>query len=272
MDREAKEYKMSQPKLIATSDYSKFELCQFNRNVERTKSLEESMKKHGYIPAYPIHAVKVPSGKLQIKAGHHRFEVAQKLGLPVYYITCSDEATVHELERATVSWSIKDFLYSFVRCGMEAYREVAEYHEATQIPIATCASILGGESAGSSNKIRQFKTGMFQVTDAGRSHGNDIARIIEVCRRLNPKASDAIFVQSISRCLRIPEFDCDTFIGRVENNPHLLVPCKTIAQMTDVIEAIYNAKARAENRLPVAFLADRAMRERSPTMKKSLRS
>lgn len=69
-------------KLLSTKDYSRFELCQFNRSVAKTKNLRDSMKEHGFIPAYPIHCT-LKGGKLQIKAGHHRFEVAQELGLAV---------------------------------------------------------------------------------------------------------------------------------------------------------------------------------------------
>ena len=65
--------------LAVTNNSGKFELCSFNRDLDKTQRIEESMKKHGYIPAYPIHCVKNGTGKFKIKAGHHRFYVARKL-------------------------------------------------------------------------------------------------------------------------------------------------------------------------------------------------
>jgi hypothetical protein len=254
---------MSQPKLQITSDYSKFELCQFNRDVNKTKALKDSMKSHGYIAAYPIHAVRSPHGKLQIKAGHHRFEVAQQLGLSVFYVVSDDSATVHELEKATVRWSIRDYLESFIRCGLEDYIEVSRFAEQTKISIGICVSILGGEAAVSGNKLSDFKAGKFKVTEDGRDHGRDIAQILLTCRKIAPKVCEATFVRAISRCLFVPEFDKNVFITRAQANWHLLKPCKTIALMTEVIESIYNHGAHANNRLPVAFLADKVMKERS---------
>lgn len=254
---------MSSKKLQATKDYSRFELCQFNRDVNKTKALKESMKRHGYIPAYPIHSVVSPSGKLQIKAGHHRFEVAQELGIGVFYVVSDDNATVHELEKATVSWSIKDYLDSFIRTGNQDYKEIYSYHKETKIPIGICISILSGESASSGNKLTAFKSGTLLITDDGRKHAEDIAMVLAACKRIAPKSCDAIFVKSISRCLFVPEFDKKTFVNRVEVNWHMLKPCKTIALMTEVIEGIYNHKASSNNRLPLAFLADKVMKDRS---------
>jgi len=258
---------MSQAKLQSTSDYSKFELCQFNRDVNKTKALKESMKLHGYIAAYPIHAVKSPTGKLQIKAGHHRFEVAQQLGISVFYVVSDDAATVHELEKATVRWSTTDYLESFIRCGNDEYKELNKYIQETKIPIGICISILAGESASSGNKLVNFKSGTFKVTEKGREHANDIREVVAACRQVAPQACDATFVRALSRCLFIPEFDKKTFVVRVETNWHMLKPCKNVGMMTEMIENIYNHKANVNNRLPISFLADKVMKERAAVKK-----
>src|SRR5690606_38818698 len=117
--------------------------------------------------------------------GHHRFTVARKLGIPVKYVVCDDAATIHELEKATTRWSIKDFLVSFVRCGDPAYITVYEYHKRTGIQISACISMLGGESAGSSNKNEDFKAGQFRLGDP--TNANTVADLVLHCKSLGIK-------------------------------------------------------------------------------------
>jgi hypothetical protein len=257
------------PQLQATKDYAKFELCQFNRSVEKTKHLRESMLKHGYIPAYPIHCVRSSSGKLQIKAGHHRFEVAQELGIAVFYVVSNDAATIHELETATTAWKPKDYLVSFVRCGMEDYAKVADFHERTGISLGICISMLGGESAGSCNKIRVFKSGAFKVTSEGLKHAESVGEVVRFCSDIGIRSHDFIFVQTLSRCLFVPQFSVEVFKRRAEANKSMFKPCRSIAEQTDLFEAIYNRAATAVNRLPLTFLANQAMISRSVALKKS---
>lgn len=129
---------MVKPSLQSTQEYGRFELCQFNRNVTKTKNLERSMKRHGFIPAYPIHCDKRSNGSLLIKAGHHRFEVAQRLGIPLYYVVSDDDATIHELETSTNGWTSTDYMESFIKCGKPSYQELKDYHIRTQIPLSVC--------------------------------------------------------------------------------------------------------------------------------------
>ena len=50
----------------------------------------------------PSSSDKEPSGKAKIKAGHHRFTVARRIGIPVKYVICDElsEVTIQELEEA----------------------------------------------------------------------------------------------------------------------------------------------------------------------------
>lgn len=258
---------MSAPKLMKTSDYSKFELCQFNRDVRKVKYLRKSMQNHGWIPAYPLHVRRNSRGKLEIVGGHHRFTVAQELGIPVLYVVSDDDATVHELEKATVHWSAQDYLASFVRCGYEQYRALEEYHNRTGITLQACISLLGGEAALSQNKIHKFKDGSFEITD--RDYAETVASIICYCRDLGIDATRQIFVQAISRCVRAKEFNVETFKARAASNPSMLTPQRSLQEQMAVIEHVYNFKAQQHNRVPLAFLVDQAMAARNLKVKKS---
>jgi hypothetical protein len=255
--------------LHSTKDYTKFELCQFNRNVEKTKHLRDSMKKHGYIPAYPIHCVKAASGKLQIKAGHHRFEVAQELGIAVYYVVSNDDATIHELEKSTIQWSQKDFMQSFVRCGNTHYIRLQEFHERTGMPLGICIAMLSGRTASSRSKVGKFKYGEFVIDEQGAAHAEQVAAIVRFCGDAGIKANDSIFIQAVSRCLCVSQFSAETFKKRCESNVSMIRPCRTLDEQTELFELIYNRNATAANRLPLAFLANQAMATRNAVPRKN---
>lgn len=249
------------PVLLSTKDYTKFELCQFNRSVDKKKHLLESLRKHGYIAAYPMHCTQGADGRLRIKAGHHRFECSQELGIPVYYVVSEDDASIHSLEEATIRWSIKDYLESYARLALPDYVRVKEYHETTGIPIGLCISMIGGEAAGSSNMIPKFKQGKFVAKDT--HHAATVADVVKHCCEHGIKAKDFIFIQSLSRCLFVQEFSPEIFKLRAAANAPMFKPCRSIIEQTAIFEAVYNMKARAENKVPLAFLTNRAMAARS---------
>lgn len=259
---------MATAKLLSTKDYSKFELCQFNRSVVKKKNLLASMKLHGYIPAYPIHCNKGFNGTFQIKAGHHRFECAQELGLPIFYVVADDSATIHELEKATTQWTLHDYLNSYVRCGLPAYATVKAYYEETRIPLSVCISVLGGETASSHNLIDVFKEGHFEIN--GEEHADMLRDIVLHCQSAGI-CTDHMFVNAVSRCLRVELFSPEVFKLRAATNATMMHRCRTMVDQMKLFEEVYNFKALSKNRLPLCFLADQAMMQRSPLFKKKVK-
>jgi hypothetical protein len=247
------------PKLMSTNDYARFELCPFNRSVAKTNSLRESMKQHGFIPAYPIHC-EAKGSRLLIKAGHHRFEVARGLGIPVFYVVSDDTATIHELERATNRWTVNDYLESHVGAGYEDYARLKLYHERTGIPLGMCVSMLSGESASSCNKLQDFKDGNFRIS--GEDHANQVSRIVVYCKSLDVQVNQN-FIAAISRCLRVEEFSGEAFLVKIERHKDAVKKCRTVKEQMQHFEEIYNYKSLHQHRLSLCFLADKVMQSRS---------
>lgn len=245
-----------------TSNYDRFELFDFNRDVGKTSALEKSMLAHGWLDPYPMHVVKNGSGKLKIKAGHHRFHVARKLGIPCKYVVAEDKGeTIHELEVATRPWSMSDYLSSFCRIGNEDYLAVREYLELTGIPMNSAISLLAGDSAGSGNHGPKFKNGTYKIGD--QSHATDVAQIVLGCaNRGVPFSRHQLFVAAVSSVCRVPEFDQDLFLSRVETNVGLMTPQPTRDAYVSLIEQVYNHGAK-RNRLALAFMAKECAAARS---------
>lgn len=247
--------------VVETKNYSVFELLDFNRNVEKVRFLEESMRRHGWIDAYPMHCVKNGSNKLKIKAGNHRFYVARSLNIPVKYVLCNDNATIHELEKATVPWSISDYLVSFCRQGKASYLKVKEYHEETGIGLSACISMLGGQSAGSGNMGDAFKDGTYQIRDT--NHAGMVADIVLHLKKCGIKwATNNLLVRAISKIAWADGFDVATLKGKISMYPYLVEKRSSVEAYIEMLDMVYNRKSH--NKIPLAFNADKAARERSP--------
>ena len=242
-----------------TSNYALFELLPFNRNVQKTKALEASMGKNGFDPAFPIGVVKT-GAKLQIKFGHHRFVVAQKLGLPLAYVFAGT-TSVLEAERATNSWKLADYLEAHVRSGLSEYTRVREYVRRTGIPLGVCIGVLGGHQDGG-NLTESFKAGTFKPTGAGIKRAEEIAGVVEVTRTIVPAiAALRNYVVALNRCLFVREFDIDRYEEKLRKvGPNILQKAATVEQYEEMIESVYNA--RASSRLALAFLARESARAR----------
>ncbi len=249
--------------LQATKDYSKFDLCKFNRDVRtdtrQMKALKESMRKHGYLDAYPIHCVRNGGDKLLIKAGHHRFMAAQELGLAVkFVIEENDDTTIFELEGTTSAWSVKDYLEGFVRNGKPEYIKIREFHRRTNIPLSTCLGLLIGNSSPG-NYTRAFKTGTYRVV--GQEFAERVARLCDSCKGICKVSTDARFVEAMARVAMIPSFIDRRFCQSAKKHGGSIIKkAATIAQYTEMIEAVYNYHTGEKS--PLTFLADEEARKR----------
>lgn len=247
-------------KIYQTSDYDIFDLHEFNRDVKKTKVLERSMRIHGYIPAYPLHVQKNGGGKLKVKGGHHRLVAAMKIGVPVYYVICDDDATIHELEKATSSWAISDYLASWCRVGKEDYIEVRNYCTRTGITLSLAASMFFGNQAGSGNYNDQFKEGTFKIKD--RVHARAVEDIVTHMKNCGVDCYNAqLLVKSISKVIYVPEFDVEIFKLKAKSHAHMITKQANEQEYLNMIESVYNRQNK--EKIPLAFLAATAAKSRN---------
>ena len=253
-------------KIQETIRYEMFVVNPVNRNVEKTAELERSMRRHGFISAYPLHVVKAEDGKLMIKAGHNRYTAAAKLGIPVKYVICEDRATIHELEKATTPWTLTDYMGSFVRAGNVHYLELKIFIEETGLRVSQGASLLRGELAGSGNGREIFKAGDFIVKT--RVLADRIKSIITVARTYNvPCATNQYFIQALSKMLFVDQFSDDVFIQKIKSHPHAFGKRVTVSEYEQLIEDVYNRQNKSKVNL--AFLARSTSKERQATFGRS---
>lgn len=244
----------------STTNYEMFELLEFNRDVEKTRELEKSMRNHGYIPAYPLHVVK-RGKKLLVKGGHHRLTVASKLGIPVFYAVCDDDASVHDLEKTVVDWTLKDYLTSFVRLNRINYIKLQEYQLRTKINLSACIAMLGGQCAsGTGNLVRAFKDGEFVIKDT--THADAVADVVFSLKKAGIKwATDTLLVQTISRIVIAGHADLDQLKNKIKAHKSLIEKQPNVQAYTEMFEDIYNRGVRGP-RTPLSFLTNETLRQR----------
>lgn len=248
-------------KLKCTRDYTIFDEHPSNRPLHEDKVLEKSMREHGFMPSSPIQVIQNGNGKLKIIRGHHRFNVARRLGLPIWYVIDDSNVDMYLMEASSKQrWSLRDFIVSRAQAGDEECLFLLEWSKATGISINAAASLIGGESSGSANMGDRIKSGTFRRGDM--AHAGDVAAVVKACQIHGVRfATDTAFVNAVSRALRIHEFSLTVFLRRLNRNPNLMKKRSTMQEYLEEIEALYNHMNRSI-RLAVKFRAEEVMRDR----------
>ena len=239
--------------ILETNNYGKFEMTDFNRDVKTTKLLELSMKRHGWIDACPLHVLRDGNGKLKIKQGHHRFLAAQRIGIPVKYVECNDDATIYELEQPTRRWTMEDYLTSHCRVGLPEYLKVREYCEESGISLHHAISMLGGEAAGSGNFQEVFKEGKYKIRKES-IHALLVKDIVLLLKKQSVKFyNTSLLVQAISKILWIKDFNLSRMKSKIKTFSGQLEKKANLDQYLDMLETLYNRQSQAK--VPLKFLA-----------------
>jgi hypothetical protein len=248
-------------KIMESKDYGMFGMMPFNRDVKRTKYLESSMKRHGWIDAYPMHVVQEGSRKFKIKAGHHRFVVAKKLEIPVKFVVCDDDTTIYELEKASLRWSMQDYLDSHCRNEKPEYLRVKEYCEESGISLQLAISMLGGHSAGSGNFQYEFKDGKYKIKE-GSDHADIVKNLVLYIKKHGITFyNQSLLVQAISKTVWVKGFDIAQFKNKIKQFHGIIEKKANLDQYLNMLEELYNRQSRAK--VPLKFLATEEAKRRN---------
>ena len=251
------------PSLRCTRDYSVFSAHQFNRPMHEDRRLLDSMKRHGFMPSSPIQCQR-NGQELRVIRGHHRLEYAKRLGLPVWYVVDESNTNIFDLEAGLQAWSVNDFANHHASHGDPNCAAILAFQKKHGLTLGAAASLVGGESAGSNNKIRAIKSGTFKAA-SDQTYANLVVSITDHCRALGITfATTTAFVAAVSLVLRVPEFEPRIFMRRVTLNPGLMTKQSTEQACLEEIETLYNYQAK-EKRIPLAFRAREVSKARQLT-------
>ena len=251
-------------KILESNNYKMFELLSFNRDVKKVTALTQSMKLHGWISAYPMNVKPNGNGKFKIKDGHHRFEVACRLGIPVKYVTCNDAATIYELDKATNKWSMTDCLTSYCRAGKIEYIKVKTYCDETGINLSSAVSMLAGNSAGTGNYNQRFREGEYKINQKSR-HAETIKDLVLCCKKHGIKFYNTnLLVQAFSKVAWVEQFSAERMKLKIKKFSPLMEKKANLDQYLTMLEEIYNRQSHSK--IPLKYFAMEKAKERAAAL------
>ena len=138
---------------------------------------------------------------------------------------------------------------------------VDDYVRETGIPLGCAISILGGESAGSGNKHEACKIGTFKIAE--NSQAQPIRDIVLHMKKYGVDfANKRSFVQALSKCLWLKEFDPDEFKRKIKTYSKIMEQQTSESKYLEEIERIYNYKTPLKNKVAIAFEAKKECQRR----------
>ena len=254
-----------------TKEYSNFKLSLENRDVNlkknKAKKLRQSLKKHGWIPSFPMTCFKNGSEQLIILDGQHRFSIARELGMPVKYVVVDQEFDISEINNTQDTWKLKDYLSRWQKAGKDAYFEIEEFISShPNITLSSAISLLGGQYHGDISLKNKYKEGRFKIKPKSRGVAYRIANCFESIIEINKDAKHNNMLKAIYKCFHVESFDSERLIEQCKKNPAMIQSYSKTEDWLDLLQEIYNHGKRS-NRIPLRFQAEEAMKERAVTNK-----
>ena len=237
------------PKLECTNKWDLFQGHDHNRCDKLKPELIESMRKYGFLPSGAIHVRRIEGGKFEVIRGHHRWLTAKHLGIPLWYIV--DETVVDRLEDLETSgqdWTVNDHVKS-KSIHNDDYLALLEFQKKYRLPIGVAANLLSGVCASS----KKIKSGNFKIS-GDTTIAETVAKLSDILFDIGIKFSKSSgFLDAVSRCLRVPEFDLNILKQKAQNFPKHMIKRGTSNEYLEEIERLYNYASRKP--IPLAFRA-----------------
>jgi hypothetical protein len=171
-------------KIEKTTNYGLFKVVKGNRQLNKghLNNLSVSIMQNNLLEFNPI----IVNKKMEVIDGQHRLEVAKRNGLPIYYVVSekSNISDVQVLNAAQKTWTMQDYIDSFIAKGNQNYEILDLFIKTYELPTSTSLSLLAGHNGGREHSTMQkFKRGEFIVTSvkSAEEYANKINDLREFC-------------------------------------------------------------------------------------------
>ena len=253
-------------KIQSTRNYRLFKRSNENRvlDLSKHKKLEQSMKKYGFLPCFPIICHRNGDKHLNVKDGQHRLAFAESLGLPVHWVeddSAFDIATINSTARV---WQVKDYAMKHAANGVESYIEAIAFSDQHSLPIGIAVCLLSGNTTFG-NVQYAFREGTFKVKD--REWANAVASIYIPMSTLAGCLKNVSFLKACMSVCRVEEFEAKRLLQNASRCREKLVSYSTRDAYLNMLEEIYNFGRAKLFGLKAASMM--AMRDRNVCLTKS---
>lgn len=229
-----------------TKNYDIFQRMDGNRAVMelRVKKIINSIKAVGYV-LNPI----IVNENMEVIDGQGRLEALKRLKLPVYYISAKGiglkECIAMNINQS--NWSLMDYIGSYAETGNESYKRLKDLYDVYGNNF-TLNTIMFAITLKSMRNIKNIKEGDFVCSEEECDRANGLlmwlTQFTPVLSRL--KGCIELYYQVLIFCHIDKEVDTKKLQEKIFALQANLIPVVTILQAVEVIEDIYNNRAKSK--------------------------
>lgn len=256
---------MSSVKIQTTNNYGLFVRSEDNRptDLKKRRKLMESMQRYGFLKSFPVVCVRGESGRLTIKDGQHRFEIAAVLSLPVHWVEEPVDFDVAVVNCTAKAWTLTDYAQKFARDGKDDYVEALAFAEQHGLPLGTAFALLAGTTSYG-NCQEAVVSGDFVVKD--RAWAAAVADVYGPMVGLSRALRCNKFIEACMAACRVPGFDARRLLQGAKRVRGDLVSYNRREDYLALMERAYNYGRT--NIFALKIEAEKALRERNCARKK----
>jgi len=225
-------------------DHGMFKRLDGNRPVSelRVKKIIGSIKKVGYVTS-PI----VVNEQYQVIDGQGRLEALKRLNMPVHYIIVPnvgiDECIAMNMNQS--NWTLMDYIGSHAETGNISYMYLLNLIKAygKTLQNKVILYVVTGKIDGNYSYIKDGR-----LTCTAEDY-NRAQRILSFLTGFTPlfrrvQGHNEYYYEALAFCFEDPEIDNDRLVEKMTQLQGNLYPVTTILQAFEVLEEIYNNRAR----------------------------
>jgi hypothetical protein len=229
----------SDVKIWVATDYSKFNLNEFNREPGHYKKVLESIKANDYTQYQPILVDK----HMNIVDGQNRFLACKELGLPIYFIVSKN---IHifaaaDINQASKNWSMQDYVQHYSKRGKESYTKMldlcARYGQRISV-IAQFGKIVDNAKSHTEN----VKKGNFTFRE-----DIDVEAFFEhlaTFQKYYKFSTNERFVKALLKMYMHPDYKTDVMAKKLRIVSGIVHDQPRVDMMLDELVKLYNYKSK----------------------------
>lgn len=229
----------------STTDYGMFKTVPGNRGTVKAhvSKLAQAIDEKNLLAEFPL----LVNERMEIVDGQHRLAAAASLGVPVFYqiVPTLGLDNVMAINTASKSWSLEDFINSYIEQGLKDYVELKEFATTHHLGYSMSASMLlgrGGSRGGSTSGV--IKSGRFVVN--ARIRAGAVAGAVT---RSRPYAdfnigADRDYVWAVWILMDNEDFSVDRLIGKFETHGLKITKRVSTRYYLLQLEEVYNFNAK----------------------------
>lgn len=226
-----------------TTNYDKFSTITGNRNINQKKIdniIRDVENGLNLLPFVPVIVYK-EDDKFMIVDGQHRFNVSQKLGLPVYYVV-SEKLSLRQMamiNNRQDKWKMGDFLQCYIKIGIDDYSKVKDIMTRFKVGISTSIDLLMlGKISKLAKATSKFKDGEFKC-----NYYDQTVELLELSHSLFDKYvfyTDRNLITAVQEIKKKGLCDFELLKSKIDQNPMLMDKQASPKDYIYNIERVYN--------------------------------